>query len=348
MKSRTRYPFEISYSEIEADFDVFIDAIFDDLQSSFLLLPRGAGFVTYPDFQHAYEVLKRHTHSFALIEPPNVLNALQEEALSFVVLRSILGFTPPELAHVTTEETGLKIPQSFVRNLDRRVRVSREMFHSLSASSLERVNAIVITACQLLHSGASEVPEDMLHRLDKVDTRFGSSSLKHLATEGVSYAVLLYERFLGRPFAGHRDSVSELIGEVMENAVEDQLRQSGISFRKTKRAERIEGFDQAPDFIIPDEWNPQVVIEAKITEDDGTARDKVTRIQHLATISTQRELHGQPGFQVVACIDGRGFGIRREDMRKLLAATRGKVFTLKTLNYLVERTDLKGFRTLSE
>ena len=37
-------------------------------------------------------------------------------------------------------------------------------------------------------------------------------------------------------------------------------------------------FDPFPDFIVPDEFNPQVVIEAKITEDDGTARDKVTRI----------------------------------------------------------------------
>ena len=132
----------------------------------------------------------------------------------------------------------------------------------------------------------------------------------------------------------------------MENAVEERLRSSGISYRKTKRAERIEGFDQAPDFIIPDEWNPHIVIEAKITEDDGTARDKVTRIQHLAEIANQRQLQGQAGFQVIACIDGRGFGVRREDMRKLLSATRGKVFTLKTLDCLVEATDLQRFKSI--
>jgi len=129
----------------------------------------------------------------------------------------------------------------------------------------------------------------------------------------------------------------------MENAVEARLRQAGISFRKTKRAERVDGFDQTPDFIIPDEWNPHVVIEAKITEDDGTARDKVTRIQHLAEISRQRRLRGQSDFQVIACIDGRGFGVRREDMRKLLKATQGKVFTLKTLDGLVANTALKAF-----
>jgi hypothetical protein len=30
-----------------------------------------------------------------------------------------------------------------------------------------------------------------------------------------------YERFLGRPFAGHRDSVSELVGDIVESAIED-------------------------------------------------------------------------------------------------------------------------------
>jgi hypothetical protein len=46
-----------------------------------------------------------------------------------------------------------------------------------------------------------------------------------------------------------------------------------VSYRKTKHSERIAGFDQAPDFIIPDEFNPAVIIEAKLTEDDGTARN---------------------------------------------------------------------------
>ena len=122
---------------------------------------------------------------------------------------------------------------------------------------------------------------------------------------------------------------------------------SGVSFRKTKRAERIEGFDQAPDFIIPSEFNPQVIIEAKLTEDDGTARDKVTRIQHLAELSSAGELSGQPRFEVIACIGGRSFGVRREDMRKMLLATRGKVFTLKTLDRLVECSRLKEFQTRS-
>ncbi len=208
----------------------------------------------------------------------------------------------------------------------------------------ERLQALVDTACQLLSQCVPKTEVDQLHRLNKADTKGGIESIQNLAGMGVPYAMLLYERFLGRPFAGHRDSVSELVGDSLESAIEEVLSRAGISFRKTKRAERIEGFDQTPDFIVPSEFNPQVIIEAKITEDDGTARDKVTRIQHLVSLSRQSQQNTSK-YEVVACIGGRGFGVRREDMKKLILWTKGKVFTVKTLDRLVEHTRLREFRT---
>ena len=67
----------------------------------------------------------------------------------------------------------------------------------------------------------------------------------------------------------------ERVGEV---AVKNVLAEAKVSFRGTKRAERIPGFDPAPDFIIRDEFAPVALIEAKLTEDDGTARDKMARV----------------------------------------------------------------------
>nr|VFK40088.1 MAG: hypothetical protein BECKTC1821E_GA0114239_100666 [Candidatus Kentron sp. TC]VFK48772.1 MAG: hypothetical protein BECKTC1821D_GA0114238_10639 [Candidatus Kentron sp. TC] len=157
--------------------------------------------------------------------------------------------------------------------------------------------------------------------------------------------MLLYERYLGRPFAAHRDSVSDIVGGVLESAIERILYENGIGYRKMGRAERIPGLDQAPDFVIPDEFNPRVVIEAKVTEDDGRARDKVTRVQHLAALAMEGRSSGQSKFQVVAVIAVRGFKVRREDMKKLLIATRGKVFTLRNLEWLVVNTRVGGFRT---
>jgi hypothetical protein len=97
--------------------------------------------------------------------------------------------------------------------------------------------------------------------------------------------------------------------------------------------------------MIPDEFSPQVIIEAKLTEDDSTARDKVTRIQHLGQMSLKGAPAGQQKYQVIAFIAGRGFRVRAEDMKKMLLATRGKVFTLKTLGRLVECTNLAKFKT---
>ncbi len=257
----------------------------------------------------------------------------------------MLGFSPPEWGYLTTQRTGISVTQGFVRALDRKVRISPETSLHSSEVTTKRLSALVQTACRLLSECVPEVEQDQLHRLDKADTKQGVGSIKNLAAIGVPYAMLLYERFLGRPFAGHRDSVSELIGDSLESAIEDVLANAGISYRKTKRAERIPGFDQTPDFIVPSEFNPQIIIEAKITEDDGTARDKVTRIQHLGELSFSGRPKDSPRYEVVACIGGRGFGVRREDMKKMILSTRGKVFTTKTLDRLIENTRLKEFRT---
>ena len=132
------------------------------------------------------------------------------------------------------------------------------------------------------------------------------------------------------------------MGEVVESAIKDVLTAARVSFRETKRAERIAGFDQAPDFIIPDEFNPAAVIEAKLTEDDGTARDKVSRVQRLRTLRDHAGLR----YDVIARIAGRGFKVRREDMRRLLQATDGKVFTLATMPLLVENTRIREYRSV--
>ena len=48
-------------------------------------------------------------------------------------------------------------------------------------------------------------------------------------------------------------------------------------------------------------------------------------------------------FELVACVDGRGFGVRRQDMRDMLTAAKGKVFTLSTLDQLIQHTRLSEF-----
>ena len=334
--------FNVDYNNPAVAFDPLVDEVFSELQSSFLEMPRGDGFVDYATFEKGYQELKRSTNDFSNVTATTVEAAVTAVPISFIVFRAILGFTPPEWAYVATERTGLRVDQGAARTLDRNMRM-RPLTPRVLGRTLvdQRLRAMISAGVDTLMAGTGEVVPALLHRLDKVDTKEGIKSLQPMADLGVPYPVLLYERFLGRPFASHRDAVSELVGEVVEGAIKDVLTAARVSFRETKRAERIAGFDQAPDFIIPDEFSPAALIEAKLTEDDGTARDKVARVQRLRTL---RDESGKD-YDVIACIAGRGFKVRREDMRRLLQATDGKVFTLGTMSLLVESTRIRDYKT---
>jgi hypothetical protein len=337
------HPYELSEDELLARLDDMVAVTFADLTSQFLLLPRGNAYVTYEEFRDGYEKLRMATNGFTSLTTANCWTALRQDARSFIVLRTILGVAPPEWQDLTAQETGKQLPSNAIRSIEGRVKRDPQYFASVTALTSARITDMLETACKVLAQGPGAAPDGLVHRLDKFDTVDGLVSVRHAAQQHVPYAVLLYERFLGRPYASHRDTVSELVGDVMESAIEAQLQDARIPFRKTGRAERVSGFDQAPDFFIPDEVIPQVIIEAKITGDDGTARDKVARILRLAHMRDEREASGQTAYQLIACIDGRGFGVRRQDCRDLLKATKGKVFTANTLKDLIRFTDLAKF-----
>jgi hypothetical protein len=333
--------FDIDYRNPNIAWEPLVDEVFGELTSSFLEMPKGEGFIDYPTFEKGYQALKRHTDAFAKLTPNTVLAAVRETPIAFIVFRCILGFSPPEWAYVTTEMTGVEVDQGAARGIDRRIRLKPlGPLNEGNGLTGRRIRAMIEAGVRTVEHGAGNVPPGIVHRLDKVDTTAGLKSLQSIADLGAPYAVLLYERFLGRPYATHRDSVSELVGEVVEVAIKNVLAEAKVSFRETKRAERIPGFDQAPDFIVPDEFAPVAVIEAKLTEDDGTARDKVARVQRLRTLRDEQNKN----YDVIACIAGRGFKVRREDMRRLLQATDGKIFTLSTMNLLIEHTRIREYK----
>lgn len=246
------FPFEVDFNDLQSDLDNYVDSIFACLESEFLVIPKGPGFIEFPSFEKGYEALKRATAGFQDVSPGVVTPVVFEVPISLVVLRSMLGFTPPEWAYVATRETGIEVTQGAARAIDRKIRLEPEKpLRRTGGITDQRIHALVDVACRLLTTGAPTVSEENLHRLGKADSAHGLISLQSVAELGVPYSMLLYERYLGRPFAGHRDSISEIIGNIVENAIEDVLAKAGISFRRIGRAERLPGFDQTPDFVIP-------------------------------------------------------------------------------------------------
>ncbi len=170
-----KFPFEMSFTELEANPDVYISAVFSCLESEFLVLPKGDGFVNYPMFERGYESLKQATNGFQNIDAGHVTKAAFQNPMIIIILRTMLGFTPPEWAYVTTQRTGVEVSQGFVRNLDRNIRKSPLTALNSGRVAKERVVALVDTACQLLNLPVPEVGQDKIHRLDKADTSTGTT-----------------------------------------------------------------------------------------------------------------------------------------------------------------------------
>jgi len=122
-RKKVSYPFEASVSDLRKHTDAYVDSVFSCLESEFLVLPRGPGFVEYSTFETGYEALKRATQGFKRLDADKALPVVQATPIAFIVLRSMLGFTPPEWAYVTTQRTGVTVNQGAVRTLDRKARV---------------------------------------------------------------------------------------------------------------------------------------------------------------------------------------------------------------------------------
>jgi len=111
-------PFELNQEELEQRIEEMVTATITDLSSEFLLMPTGTGFVKYPDFQSAYEVLKRKTGAFQDLSFETIRAALLENSLVLGVLRSILGMTAPEWAELARSELSSDITQGAARGID--------------------------------------------------------------------------------------------------------------------------------------------------------------------------------------------------------------------------------------
>ena len=96
------FPFEMDFNEVQANLEACIDEIFGCLDSEFLIMPKGAGFVEFETFEAGYEALKRATSGFREVTSETVARAVFRKPISLVVLRCILGFTPPEWAYYTS------------------------------------------------------------------------------------------------------------------------------------------------------------------------------------------------------------------------------------------------------
>ena len=129
-----------------------------------------------------------------------------------------MDISPPHLADLATERTVVNAIQGTARTIDQE---ERDFTGKSDSVTNKCVIAMIEAACQSFsqYTGTAAPKPLSIYRLEKADTRRGIESLQQVARESVHYSVLLYERLLGRPFASHRDSVSELVDGIVEAAI---------------------------------------------------------------------------------------------------------------------------------
>ncbi|MCY4621610.1 MAG: hypothetical protein OXD34_07235 [bacterium] len=93
--------------------------------------------------------------------------------------------------------------------------------------------------------------------------------------------------------------------------------------------ERRFGLSPGPDFLLPEE-SPTVIIESKVAEDGGTARDKAARIKNAAEAARAR------GLLPCAVVDGKGWSERPKALLDIVIATDGRTYSLSTLAHLLD------------
>ena len=148
------FPFEVEFDNLRADLDTYVDAVFGCLESEFLVMPKGKGFVEFPVFENGYEALKRATGSFRRVTLETVAPVVFESPVALIVLRCMLGFTPSEWAYFASRQTGVEVTQGAARVIDRNIRMKPDTaLPKKGGVTEERIRALITAACHALNTG---------------------------------------------------------------------------------------------------------------------------------------------------------------------------------------------------
>ena len=135
------------------------------------------------------------------------------------------------------------------------------------------------------------------------------------------------------------DASSSIKGDLLELAVVRLFEAHAIPFYRTRAREKLPGWEQAPDFLLPTRERPTVAIEAKLAEDGGTARDKAARVERFCHEARQKEVFP------IAIIDGKGFFRINDVTAPIIRNTQGETYTLKTLERILKIPHIAMLRT---
>ena len=323
-------------------------------QPSFHLVPRGNAMASQADFITGYNALVAATGDFSDVSQDTLTTALLSTPAALPALRMIACLTNKELAvAMKLVDSTLSVSDDTLKRFergqpsdpsaaDRRAQRAEARRAALASAIVAAIRATMGRQILTVPDNASATFHS---KLDHQDTIAGWTSVHDAAVNGIPYSALLYHRYVGGVWRQVQDAYSEVKGDnVLELPLERLLNTEGIPFYRSPSGAtgaadtaRRFGLHPGPDFVIPGD-QPAVVIESKVAEDGGTARDKASRIQGLAD-SARRA-----GLVVCALVDGKGWSERAGALVDVVIATDGRTYSLQTMKDLLSVSEIAGLR----
>ncbi|WP_420608335.1 hypothetical protein [Novosphingopyxis sp.] len=297
-------------------------------------------------FFQAYEAADRLTAGFTRVAEADLVDAISRYPGTLLVFRTLLGLTKEEFAHSSVLAGGpaelQPLSSSQIDTMERVPSVAEP--HPAAAPTSRAARQAVVAARTIVEvmNGDlfGEAPPGLRSKQDKPDTANGWESVRKFAAGGVPLKVFLHQRHYGGAFRQVLDATSARRGDLIEDAVETLFTEHGIGFVRTgshNQADIAARFEvrvtPAPDFVVFDRRDDSLkaMLECKGTNNGGTARDKALRFNRLRDESIR--LGGVP---LIAVLSGIGWTRINDALGPVVRDTDGRVFTLSTLNSMLE------------
>lgn len=290
-----------------------------------------------PTFRAAYQAAFEATSGFTEVSQETLIAMLLDAPETLLVLRTILGLTIQEFAKATdlvAEPLGVKpLTPSRVQSMERHGAVGPKK----TARDTAFLAAATISGA-LDGSLFPDPPGELKPKQQKFDTAHGWATVEELARDGVPYDAFLHQRHYGGAFRQLLDATSTKRGDIVEDAVEELFAQQRIPYIRTgahNQADIAKRFGikvtPAPDFVVFDQAGTlRALLECKLVNDGGTARDKALRFERLRDESIR--LNGVP---LLAVLTGLGWTRVNDTLGPVVRDTLGRVFTLSTLTEML-------------
>ncbi len=305
-------------------------------------------------FFPAYDAADRLTAGFSRVTETDLTEALTQCPGTLLVFRTLLGLTKEEFAHsslLAAEPHDLQ-PLS-ASQIDGMERVAVGTARPTGTAVINRAARQALVAAKTIVEVMDgtlfgEAPPGLRSKQQKPDTARGWDSVREYSSAGVPLKVFLHQRHYGGAFRQVLDATSSLRGDLIEDAVEALFTEAGVSFIRTgshNQADIARQFEvhvaPAPDFVVfdPADDNLKAMLECKGTNNGGTARDKALRFSKLRVESLR--LNGVPLFAVLG---GIGWARINDALGPVVRDTDGRVFTLSTLNSMLEVAPFPSLR----